>query len=225
VENWRAYGPSWERALDPAWRKAGFATARAPDGTLVVVALFVEPSPELPTLEALERAVFEAINREREARGLRALAADPALASVARAHSRDMLERGFFAHRSPDGVGPAGRVAAAGVVFRLVAENIAQNVRVADPAAEAVKQWMTSPGHRENVLHAEFTRTGVGVAVDSEERRLFFTQLYLRPPDPPEGNERASRRYAPARPARSTSATPPRRSSHGSPRARAAERS
>ena len=181
VENWRAYAPSWERALDPAWRRAGFATAKAADGTLVIVALFVEPSPDLPPLEDLERAVLDGINREREARGVGRLAADAALGAVARAHSLDMLENRYFAHRSPAGLGAAARVAAAGIPFRLVAENIAQNVRVADPAAAAVKQWMTSPGHRENLLDPRFTRTGVGVAVDAAERRLVFTQLFLTP--------------------------------------------
>ncbi|HEX6850415.1 MAG TPA: CAP domain-containing protein [Candidatus Polarisedimenticolaceae bacterium] len=181
VANWRAYRPSWERALDPSWRRAGFATAKAADGTVVIVALFVEPSPELPGVEAIERSAFDALNREREVRGLPALAFDARLAAVARAHSRDMLERGYFSHRSPEGEGPAARVTAASIPYRLVAENIAQNVRVKDPTAEAVKQWMTSPGHRENVLAREFTRSAVGVAVDVDERRLVFTQLFLRP--------------------------------------------
>lgn len=181
VANWRDYAPGWERALDPTWKRAGFATARAQDGSLVVVALFVEPSPELPASAAIEEAVVTAINREREAHGLGRLVADPALSAVARAHSRDMLERDYFAHRSPEGLGASGRVAAAGIPFRLVAENLAQNVRVVDPAAEAVKQWMTSPGHRDNVLDPRFTRTAVGVAVDAQERRLIFTQLFLRP--------------------------------------------
>lgn len=183
VENWRAYTPSWERALDASWRQAGFATARSDDGTVVIVALFVEPSPDLPSVEAIERAVFDALNRERSVRGVAPLAYDPRLAEIARAHSRDMLARSYFSHRAPEGPGPAGRVTAAGVPFRLVAENIAQNVRVKDPAAEAVKQWMTSPGHRDNVLNPEFTRSAVGIAVDVEARRLTFTQLFLRPPD------------------------------------------
>jgi uncharacterized protein YkwD len=184
IANWRAYEPSWERALDPSWRRAGFATAKAADGTVVIVALFVEPSPDLPDAEAIERSVFDALNREREVRGLVPLAFDARLAAVARAHSRDMLERAYFSHRSPEGLGPAARVAAAEIPYRLVAENIAQNVRVKDPAVEAVKQWMTSPGHRENVLKPDFTRSAVGVAVDAEERRLVFTQLFLRPADP-----------------------------------------
>lgn len=186
VANWRDYAPSWERALDPSWRRAGFATARSDDGSVVIVALFVEPSPELPDVAAIERTVFDALNREREARGLAPLAFDGQLATVARAHSRDMLERGYFAHRSPEGPGPAGRVKAAGIPYRLVAENIAQNVRVKNPAAEAVKQWMTSPGHRENVLDPRFTRSAVGVAVDAAERRLVFTQLFLLPVVPPD---------------------------------------
>ena len=47
------------------------------------------------------------------------------LAAVARAHSLDMLNQGYFAHEDPQGRNVAGRVEAAGIAWQALGENIA----------------------------------------------------------------------------------------------------
>ena len=47
------------------------------------------------------------------------------LAAVARAHSLDMLNQGYFAHEDLQGRSVAGRVEAAGMQWQAVGENIA----------------------------------------------------------------------------------------------------
>jgi hypothetical protein len=47
--------------------------------------------------------MLDLVNAERRAAGLKPVKADPELVQVARAHSRDMLARGYFSHVSPDG--------------------------------------------------------------------------------------------------------------------------
>ncbi|HKK08451.1 MAG TPA: CAP domain-containing protein, partial [Gemmatimonadota bacterium] len=54
----------------------------------------------------LERAMRERVLRDRRAAGRGPLAWDPALAAIARDHSRDMVRRGYLGHVSPDGDGP-----------------------------------------------------------------------------------------------------------------------
>lgn len=51
------------------------------------------------------------------------------------------------------------RALAAGYPYRKVPENIAAGQPT---AAEVVRGWMDSPGHRSNILDAELTRIGVG---------------------------------------------------------------
>ena len=118
------------------------------------------PAPAaVPANLGAEDQVLALVNVQRAAAGCGALSGDAALASVARAHSADMRDRGFFSHTNPDGLDPFARAAAAGLDAR--AENIAYGQP--DPAS-VMDAWMNSPGHRANILDCSLTRLGVGMA-------------------------------------------------------------
>ncbi|MGY1784072.1 CAP domain-containing protein [Geodermatophilus sp. SYSU D00698] len=112
------------------------------------------------------------VNQERTAAGCAPVVADAALAAVARAHSADMRDRGYFSHDTPEGLDPFDRARAAGV-GNARAENIAQGQP--DPAA-VMAAWMNSPGHRANILNCSLTELGVGVAEGSGGP--WWTQLF-----------------------------------------------
>jgi uncharacterized protein YkwD len=118
-------------------------------------------------------------NQQRLRQRLPPLAASPALADVARAHSRDMMARGFFDHLNPERQSPRDRVAAHGLTFGLVAENIYStrdgSTDATEMARHMVTGWMNNEGHRRNILHPRLTQIGVGVAVS--EREVIATQL------------------------------------------------
>ena len=111
------------------------------------------PRPEL------EAKMLELVNHERTTRGLKPLRADPEMTEVARAHSKDMFVRGYFAHENPDGEDPFQRMKAAGVVFRTAGENLA----LAQTLEMAHTNLMNSPGHKANILQPSFGRLGIGV--------------------------------------------------------------
>jgi uncharacterized protein YkwD len=117
------------------------------------------PAAAAPADPSGEEQVLALVNEQRAAVGCEALTADPALATLARAHSADMRDRDFFDHVNPDGLDPFQRGSRAGVVVH--AENIAYGQP--DPAA-VMDAWMKSPGHRANILDCDLTRLGVGVA-------------------------------------------------------------
>ena len=115
-----------------------------------------------------ERRILALLNRARVDAGVRPLEADAELRAVGRAHARDMYLRGYFAHDTPEcaaGEAAAGctdpfdRLRAAGIDYRTAGENLA----LSPNATEAHTSLMESPGHRANILHAEFTRVGIGV--------------------------------------------------------------
>lgn len=180
LRNWREYEDGWRNALDRSWTAASVATTRSTDGLLIVVAVFLEDESPLPEPDVLERETWEATNREREERGLSALAWNDGLAAVARAHSRDMARRGYFGHDSPEGRGPSDRAREARIEYRRLAENVASNLHMEAPVATAVKGWIESPSHRKNLLNPVFTHTGIGVAVD-DDGLVIFTQMFLLP--------------------------------------------
>jgi uncharacterized protein YkwD len=127
----------------------------------------------------LETEIADRVNAVRKEHGLAALRWHPDLAALAREHSRDMGREGFFAHENPAGGSAAERLRAAGLGYRALGENLARSRNAPDPAETTVKGWMASDGHRENILDAAFTETGVGVWRDGET--VCVTQLFRRP--------------------------------------------
>ncbi|MFJ4525144.1 CAP domain-containing protein [Streptomyces sp. NPDC088810] len=108
---------------------------------------------------AVEAEVLKLVNEERAKAGCSPLAANSSLTKLAESFSDDMAARGFFDHTDPDGRTPWDRAAAAGVTD-LGGENIARGQ--ADAAA-VMQAWMSSPGHRANILNPDFKTLGVGV--------------------------------------------------------------
>jgi uncharacterized protein YkwD len=98
---------------------------------------------------------------------------DPQLTAVARNHSEDMLARGYFSHYTPEGKDPFDRMRAAGVKFSVAGENLA----LAQTLPIAHTGLMNSPGHRENILRANFGRLGIGI-IDGGVHGLMISQEF-----------------------------------------------
>src|SRR4030095_13610073 len=107
----------------------------------------------------LEEKMLQLVNQERTQRGLSTLAADPEMTEVARAHSRDMFARGYFAHFTPEGKSPFDRMNDAHVRYATAGENLA----LAHSLSIAHNGLMNSPGHRANILSPSFGRVGIGI--------------------------------------------------------------
>jgi uncharacterized protein YkwD len=120
-----------------------------------------------------EEEMLRLLNEERVARGLAPLTADPALREVARAHSADMFQRGYFAHVNPDGQDPFDRIEGAGISFGVAGENLAYA-----PSVEVAHEGlMDSTGHRENILAPQYCRVGIGVQ-DGGIYGMMFSQEF-----------------------------------------------
>ncbi len=133
-------------------------------------------------MNALEKAIIALTNNERSRRGLSPCIMDEQLADVARMHSADMLKRDFFTHDNPDGLGPNDRVKKGyPTLLGGVGENIAflENYPDGELAKRFVTNWMNSPGHRANILKADYKSMGLGIA--REGRRVMATQLFADP--------------------------------------------
>ena len=130
----------------------------------------VLPPPGVKHLPKVEDLVFEMTNQARRAKGLPPFIKDAELTQVARAFSDDMLVRRFFDHTTPDGVSFDERISDRyRHRVRLMGENIwyasGYNLgKIQQVAKEIVDDWMSSPGHRENILDPKFTHLGVGVS-------------------------------------------------------------
>jgi len=122
----------------------------------------------------LSYEVLRLINIEREKVGLNKLVMDAKLEKAAYFKSNDMLINDYFEHVSPVHGGMVDIVAMHGVPYRYLAENIASGHTTAKKVVDA---WMTSPGHRKNILNPNLNKTGIGVVARTEYGYL-WTQLF-----------------------------------------------
>lgn len=125
----------------------------------------------------LEDEVISLVNKERTSRGLQALTKNEVLANLARLKSQDMIDKDYFDHQSPTYGSPFEMLKSFGVSYHNAGENIAQGQTTASRVMEG---WMSSPGHRENILKEEYQEIGVGMAKDSNGR-IYWTQMFIRP--------------------------------------------
>lgn len=157
VERTAAFDRSARRLLKgPVEQTLNLLTVR-PSGTERVDLPFHVEVPDID--EVAESRIFVLLNEERTKAGLAPLTRDPLVDAVARAHSIDMLRRGYFSHESPDGDSPFDRMLAGALRFRVAGENLA----LAPTVDIAHQGLMESPGHRANILSTDYTRVGIGV--------------------------------------------------------------
>ncbi len=141
------------------------ATSSRPTSHHVAVVATPMPGPE--------NAVLTQTNQARATAHCAALRMDSHLLAAARLHSADMAQNNYFSHDSPDGRDPGQRMTAAGYP---ISGGWAENIALGYPTADAVMAgWLSSKGHRDNILNCALKSIGVGVARGADGR-LYWTQ-------------------------------------------------
>jgi uncharacterized protein YkwD len=134
--------------------KAGAAPATAPRRSRTRTAMAV-----------LEEAVVARMNLVRRRHGLRPLRYSGRLRAAAVFHSRDMGRRGYFEHDSISGTPFWRRIErfypSRGFRSWTVGENLFWASETYG-AAFAVREWMQSPPHRQNILSRDWREVGIG---------------------------------------------------------------
>ena len=129
------------------------------------------PSPPAPAsvdarpnrYSGAEAQIFDLINAERRRQGLPALVYNAQLDQMAKIQAANMARLQKMAHTLPESQLPTlgDRARFVGYPFGRMAENVAHGY----PSAESVvRGWMNSSGHRHNVLNADVSETGIGIA-------------------------------------------------------------
>lgn len=132
--------------------------------------------PGDPTAVAIETSVHAKINAYRATKGLPALELNATIAAQARAHSSNMASSAVaFGH---DGFNDRVTEISKVIAVSDAAENVAFNNGFDDPASEAVRGWLNSPGHLANI-EGDYELTGIGV-VKSSDGAYYFTQIFVK---------------------------------------------
>ena len=127
----------------------------------------------------LGNEVTRLTNEARAQSGIPLLKTDPRLTEAARLHAIQMADRQLLEHTIAGAKYPTmdSRLQAAGYVYAWAAENIAWN---SSTPRSVVNGWMSSSGHRANILDPNLTQTGVWVA-RSSRGEPYWIQVFGRP--------------------------------------------
>lgn len=105
-------------------------------------------------------ALLDQTNQQRAANGLPALRLESRLNQSATLKAGNMFSENYWAHVSPSGLQPWHWFTQAGYGYSYAGENLAKDF---DTSSGAIQGWMNSPGHRANILNANYTDVGFAV--------------------------------------------------------------
>jgi uncharacterized protein YkwD len=177
VGDWAEERPrELSQALDPRLRHLGIGLAKVGQADLFVL-LVTEPvigpdarrvSAEPVDLATLRRQMLDQLNALRRKEGLPGrLAASGLLDRIAQKHADDLLARGYFAHRSPDGKTVRERAEREGYRFRTLGENLAEGQESID---RLLAGWYDSPPHHSVLLDRAVEELGLGRAHGRDDK-------------------------------------------------------
>lgn len=119
----------------------------------------VETAPRQTTEQQGEAITL--INAERAKHGLEGLSIDAALTRAAQKYANELATRNQLSHTGKSGSNLSDRLHAEGYKSCYASENLSKG---APTSATAVASWMTSPGHRANILSNQVGEIGYGTA-------------------------------------------------------------
>lgn len=110
-------------------------------------------------------------NAARAQNGLAALNTDSGLDRAAALRAEEIARS--FSHTRPSGGSFASALSDSGVTYRSAGENIAYGQ---SSAAEVVRAWLASPGHRANILSGRYSR--IGTASRNVNGTMYWVQVF-----------------------------------------------
>lgn len=132
------------------------------------------PSAEIASSAEMDSVPIQ-INQIRLNANLPALAIDPLLQQAAQMHALDMITYANWSHIGTDGSRVKDRVLRAGyVVDGWTSENWVS----ATNSVNALKWWMNSPVHRDNILAAQWREFGIGSVLDPASGRTIYVAVF-----------------------------------------------
>lgn len=128
-----------------------------------------------PSSQVQEEILLNLLNQERIAQGLSPLTLDAELSRIARIKSADMRDNHYFAHESPTYGHVSNMLKTFGYSFSGAGENIAHHATT----EKAHAAFMSSDGHRRNILSSAWQKVGLGIVYDANGY-VYVTQIFVR---------------------------------------------
>jgi uncharacterized protein YkwD len=105
-----------------------------------------------------EANLIELTNQVRAVKELSPLVPNEQLRNAAMSKANDLIKNNYFSHNSPKGKAFNIWIEDAGYEYQIIGENLATGY---DTNRDAMKAWMDSPTHRENILNNKYREIGI----------------------------------------------------------------
>lgn len=162
-------------------------TAKASNGITKTISVTVtsevingvkgDTAPEVTVndISNIVKEVIRLVNVERKKAGLSSLSTHSSLQKAADIRAEEIVKK--MSHTRPDGSKWSTAIAAQGIKYSVVAENIAAGQATAE---QVVNSWMGSEGHRANILNKSVKYIAVGYYYEpTSAYKHFWSQLFL----------------------------------------------
>jgi uncharacterized protein YkwD len=124
-----------------------------------------------------ENNIIFQINKIRRANGLTELRTNKILQLASRNKAADIKIFKYFSHNSPHNLKWNDFLSNVGYQYSIAGENLAKGYYAPE---EVINDWMKSPTHKENILLADYTETGVSV-IETDNMGIVVVQLFAKP--------------------------------------------
>lgn len=138
----------------------------------------IDPCMKAEDESRLIGEMLDLVNQERSRRNLSILRRNDTLDRIAEFYACRLIDGGFFAHEDPhDSSRIDTRAGDFGYAFQKIGENLGARQYSVE---QVMREWMKSPGHRENILDPDFIEIGLAVRLGGTHG-VYWVQEFGRP--------------------------------------------
>ncbi|MFC1612844.1 CAP domain-containing protein [Patescibacteria group bacterium] len=125
-------------------------------------------------------SLIQLTNEQRQLNNFAVLRENSVLNNVGINKAKDILDKQYFAHTNPDGKPFYKWIDESGYNYIYAGENLAINFTESE---DAVKAWMDSKLHRENILNPNYEEIGIGIMSGSFKNNfsIVVAQIFGKP--------------------------------------------
>jgi uncharacterized protein YkwD len=147
-------------------------------------------SPLEMDVSALQELMLDLINADRQTNGVSPVSQDEFAARIGTVHAQEMADNNYLSHWDMRGYGPDVRYSLAGGTDTVHENVYSYYLRFDDGRPAPIMDWgqvvrdaekalMDSPGHRVNILNADHTHVGIGIAYNSQTGEVRIAQEFV----------------------------------------------
>ncbi|MDO8486279.1 MAG: CAP domain-containing protein [Candidatus Staskawiczbacteria bacterium] len=127
---------------------------------IVSTIIFINFPKNIFFADITKTVLMNLINKERSSLGISPLIENQKLDQAAELKAKDILEKDYFSHQSPDGITPWYWFLKTGYNYKYAGENLAIGFLNSE---DVFRAWIGSASHKENIINPNYKEIGTAV--------------------------------------------------------------